>query len=89
MTHWRPSLTARIGARLLGLALLWSLRPEGAWLHRLVRASPSTTPAQFLLAVLCVLSASAGTALLLMGPGLWKPAPVARRWQHHGLPSGG
>lgn len=85
MTQWRPSLVTRIGARLLGLALLCSLWPQSAWLHRLVRASPATTPGQCLLAALCFLSASAGAALLMMGAGLWKPVTVARRWEAQSL----
>ena len=81
MAHWRPRPTAHIGLRLIGLALLVSLRPQAAWLHMLVRQSPSVTPLQLMLAASCFLSAAGGIVLLLLGPNLWKPAPVASRWQ--------
>lgn len=82
MSQWRPRPTTQIGLRLIGLALLASLRPQAAWLHMLVRQSPSVTPLQLMLASSCFISAAAGIALLLMGPGLWKPVRVARRWQN-------
>ncbi|WP_088185506.1 hypothetical protein [Sphingobium sp. Z007] len=81
MSHWRPRPAAHIGLRLIGLALLASLRLQAAWLHMLVRQSPSVTPLQLMVAASCFVSAAAGIALLLMGPDLWKPVRVASRWQ--------
>ena len=81
MAHWRPRPVAHIGLRLIGLALLASLRPQATWLHMLVRQSPSVTPLQLLLAASCFVSAAAGIALLLLGPNLWKPVRLASRWQ--------
>lgn len=81
MSDWRPRPAAQIGLRLLGLALIASLRPQSAWLHLLVRQSGAVTPVQLLLAASCFVSATAGAALLLLGPDLWKPVRVAARWQ--------
>lgn len=81
MSHWRPRPAAHIGLRLIGLALLASLRPQAAWLHMLVRQSPSVTPLQYMLAASCFVSAATGIALLLMGPDLWKPVRLASRWE--------
>ncbi|QGP79114.1 hypothetical protein [Sphingobium sp. CAP-1] len=85
MASWHPSLTARIGVRLIGIALLLGLRPESVRLHRLVEQSTTITPAQALLAATCFISASLGAMLLVCGPNLWKPVSVARRWHGHAV----
>jgi hypothetical protein len=79
MVDWHPRPAAQIGLRLLGLALIASLAPQGAGLRALIRQSSMITPAQLLLAAVCFVSASQGVALLLMGPDLWKPIAVASR----------
>ncbi|WP_066701261.1 hypothetical protein [Sphingobium amiense] len=81
MAEWRPGFAAKAALRLTGLALLAGLRPESRWLHAAVLRSAATTPAQALLAMLCFVTASAGVALLLLGPDLWKPVAVAPRWR--------
>ena len=83
MVNWHPRPAAQIGLRLLGLALIASLAPQGAELRAHVRQSSAITPTQLLLAAACFLSASLGVALSLLGPDLWKPIGVASRWHGH------
>lgn len=80
MEQWQPGAAAQIGLRLIGLGLLAGLAPESRWLHAAVAQSAAISPAQALLAMLCFLTASAGAALLMMGPELWRPVAVAPRW---------
>ncbi|WHO38541.1 hypothetical protein PMI04_018685 [Sphingobium sp. AP49] len=80
MNDWHPGWTTQIGLRLLGLALIAMLWPEGRALTTLVHIHPSVTGGQLLLAALAFLCASGGTALLLMGPDLWKPVRLSARW---------
>ena len=80
--HPRPA--AQIGLRLAGLALIASLAVQGALLRALVHHSATVTPEQLLSAAACFCSASFGSALLLLGPGLWTPVKIARRWQEDG-----
>ena len=84
MAHYRPRPAAQIGLRLVGLALIASLAVQGAMLRELVHHSAAVTPGQLLSAAACFCSASLGSALLLLGPGLWKPVTIARRWQEDG-----
>ena len=72
MHNWRPRWTLKIGLRLLGLALLATLWPEGRALAALAHGHPAVTIGQLSLAALAFLCASGGMALLLMGPDLWK-----------------
>lgn len=80
MNHWHSSWIARIGLRVVGLGLIAALWPEGRVLRALIHAQPAITGAQLLLAALSFLCASGGAALLLMGPGLWKPVRLSARW---------
>ena len=80
MQDWRPRWTLKIGLRLLGLALLATLWPEGRALAALAHGHPAVTIGQLSLAALAFLCASGGMALLLMGPDLWKPVRLADRW---------
>lgn len=80
MEQWQAGAAAQIGLRIVGLGLLAGLVPESRWLHAAVARSAAITPAQALLAMLCFLTASAGAALLTMGPELWRPVAVAPRW---------
>ena len=68
MHNWRPRWTLKIGLRLLGLALLATLWPEGRALAALAHGHPAVTIGQLSLAALAFLCASFGMALLLMGP---------------------
>ncbi|NWK98959.1 hypothetical protein DM806_25495 [Sphingobium lactosutens] len=82
MAYWHERLSARIGLRLAGLALLASVWPEDALLRTLVSANPAgeASPSQVLLAALLFMTASAGMALAVMGAGLWAPVTVSDRW---------
>lgn len=86
MTRWHDHWMAKIGLRIAGLMLLASAWPEEGLLHRLVMASPAAdmSPAQYLLAALLFLSATAGAALTAMGPRLWKPVTLSARWSNYG-----
>ena len=82
MIKWYERATAKIGLRLAGLALLalaWLFEKDLAALVR-AAAPDATTPAEVLLAMLLFLGASAGAALVIYGPGLWKKVQVAERW---------
>ncbi|KQN04426.1 hypothetical protein ASE85_05125 [Sphingobium sp. Leaf26] len=85
--HHRP--VARIALRLIGIALLASLEPQGKALRMMIRQSDRITPAQGLLAAICFACASLGAMLLFWGPALWQPVSVARRWQDHAVEDGG
>jgi hypothetical protein len=80
--HPRPA--AQITLRLAGLTLIASLALQGALLRALVHQCATVTPGQLLCAATCFCSASFGSALLLLGPGLWTPVTIARRWQEDG-----
>jgi hypothetical protein len=84
MADDHPHPTAQIALRLAGLALIASLALQGAMLRTLVQHSAAVTPGQLLCAAACFCSASFGSALLLLGPGLWTPVTIARRWQEDG-----
>ncbi|KAA9013287.1 hypothetical protein [Sphingobium limneticum] len=88
MICWHHRLVARIGLRLIGLALIASLRPQGAALRALVQQSAAITPGQILLAAACVVSASAGAMLFFWGPNLWQPVVIARQWHSHAAEEG-
>ncbi|KKW90834.1 MULTISPECIES: hypothetical protein [Sphingobium] len=82
MAPWYERWTAQIGLRLAGLLLLASAWPEGGLLRRLVLQNPAAgvDVTEFLLAALLFVSASAGAALIVMGPLLWKPVQLSARW---------
>lgn len=86
MAPWYERTGAKIGLRIVGLMLLISAWPEGGLLHRIVLATPATdmSATEFLLAALLFLTASAGAALVVMGPRLWKPVKLSARWERRG-----
>lgn len=84
MTAWHPTPAAHIGLRTLGGAMIASVVPQGRLLHMLVLRQPAVTPLQLLLAMIGFLCASLGVALVLMGPGLWKPVCLSPRWTTYG-----
>lgn len=84
MSHWHPRPTAQIGLRLLGLGLILCLEPLGHWLRLLMQQSGDVTPMQCVLGATCFISASMGAMLVTLGPDLWKPVQIGRRWHVHG-----
>ena len=82
MIKWHERAMAKVGLRIAGLALLalaWLFEKDLAALVR-AAAPDATTPTEFLLAMLLFLGASAGAALVIYGPGLWRKVQVAERW---------
>lgn len=82
MTQWYKKPGAQIGLRVAGLGLIISAWFECGVLRRLVMETPAAdmTGAEFLLGALMFLSASMGTALAIVGGGLWKPVQLSARW---------
>jgi hypothetical protein len=79
---WHETITARIGVRAAGALLLILVWGASHWLAHLIHAGAphDATPAEFLTGALLFTSATAGSALLTCGSGLWKKTPVAERW---------
>jgi hypothetical protein len=78
LTPWYRHWTAQVGLRVAGLALLLSGWPDIAALRN--DAALPTSCFDLALAALLFASVSAGAALTLFGPDLWKPARVSARW---------
>ncbi|MEC3912337.1 hypothetical protein U5A82_18210 [Sphingobium sp. CR2-8] len=70
MSDWHPRPAAQIGLRLIGVALIASLEPQGLWLRAIARHYGDGTPTQLLFAASCFVSASLGVILLMLGPDL-------------------
>ncbi len=91
MADWHDHVAAKILVRLAGVVLL-----TGAWalahlLARHVGTPPphSGTGTEFLIAANLFMCASAGAALLIVGPSLWAPVTLAPRWQVQREPRAG
>lgn len=82
MTQWFETWGAKVGLRVVGIALLASAWSECGLLRRLVVEIPAAdmTGREFLLGALMFLSASSGAALSVLGGGLWKPVKLSDRW---------
>lgn len=83
MTRWYESLSANIGLRAGGMALLGS---GGVVAIRLNQMAPSVsarepTSLMLLLAAILFLCGSAGSALIIAGPALWERVEVSDRWR--------
>lgn len=83
MKNWRKLWIARIGLRAGGGALIgvgWSLAVR---LHHMAQAGfpRDAMTGPMLLAAILFLCASAGSALLFVGPGLWDSVDVSERWR--------
>lgn len=83
MKKWHETRAANIGLRALGIALfgvgwLFALR-----LHHMVLVTGPRDPGalMILLSAATFFSASAGSALLFVGPGLWESVEVSERWR--------
>jgi hypothetical protein len=82
MIPWYRQSRVRIALHIAGLAILGSAYLEGARLCSMVHGHPGAeaSPGECLLAGLMILSASFGSALTVIGGGLWKPVRVSDRW---------
>ena len=83
MKKWHETRAANIGLRaggivLLGIGWLLALR-----LHHMAQSigPRDANSLMMLLSATAFLCASAGSALLFAGPGLWEPVEVAERWR--------
>ncbi len=83
MKKWHETRVANIGLRALGIVLVGI-----GWLFalRLHHMAPITGPRDpgalmIILSAATFLSASAGSALLFVGPGLWETVEVSERWR--------
>jgi hypothetical protein len=88
MKKWHETFAANIGLRALGIVLvgigwLFALR-----LHHMALITGPRDPGapMIILSAATFLSASAGSALLFVGPGLWESVEVSMRWRR--LPPG-
>lgn len=83
MKHRPESLSANIGLRAGGMALLATGWWVAARLHQIELAAPPRDNASLLmlLAAIVFLCGSAGSALLFVGPGLWETVEVSERWR--------
>ncbi|MGH6694590.1 hypothetical protein [Sphingopyxis sp.] len=83
MKRWHETLAANIGLRAMGIALfgigwLLALRLH----HMVLTTGPRDAGALMMfLSAATFLSASAGSALLFVGPGLWESVEVSARWR--------
>lgn len=83
MTKWHESAAANFGLRAAGLALLAVAWLVAVRLHQMSHTiSPrDATPLVMLLSAVLFLCASAGGALLFVGPGLWETVEISERWR--------
>lgn len=74
-------MAAHLGLRLAGVMLLILAWAVSVALSKLVdgQSGHPLTVVEFLLAALLFVSASLGTALALIGPGLWAPVILSDR----------
>lgn len=77
MKPWYETPLANIGLRIGGLFLL-----AASWWCALRLPHAQGDIARLMLAAAVFLNASAGSALLWEGAGLWEPVEVSERWQH-------
>ncbi|HWV59388.1 MAG TPA: hypothetical protein VN034_01950 [Sphingopyxis sp.] len=83
MTKWHESTAANIGLRATGLTLLaaaWWLAVRLHHMSQTILPRDATTPIILLSAIL-FLCASAGSALLFVGPALWETVEISERWR--------
>lgn len=83
MKKWHETLAANIGLRAGGIILLaigWLLALR---LHHMAQSigSRDMNSLMILLSAATFLCASAGSALLFVGPGLWESVEVSERWR--------
>lgn len=83
MRKWHEGFAANLGLRAGGVALLatgWLLAVR---LYHIAHGTPvrDATLLMMLLSAILFLCASAGSALLFVGPGLWETVEVSERWR--------
>lgn len=83
MEHWYKRPSASIGLRAAGLACLAISAAAAVRLHQLSQTLSvrEATSGMLLLSAIVFLAASAGSALLFVGPGLWETVEVSERWR--------
>jgi hypothetical protein len=83
MTGWHESLAANLGLRAGGMALLGGGWSAAIRLHHIALITPvrDMTGFAMLLAAIVFVCGSAGSALLVVGPGLWERGEVSERWR--------
>lgn len=83
MKKWHDGFAANIGLRAGGVALLGLGGATAVRLHHIALGVPAREPTAFMMALAAILflCGSAGSALLLVGPGLWETVEVSERWR--------
>ncbi len=83
MMKWHENLVASLGLRAGGMALLGSGWSAAVRLHHIALVTPvrDMTSVMMLLAAIVFICGSAGSALLVVGPGLWETTEVSERWR--------
>ena len=82
VTKWHETLAANIGLRAGGLVVLGFGWLAGAELYHVGQSHGhrDASAIELLLAAAAFLCASAGCALLFVGPGLWEEVRISERW---------
>ncbi|WP_156416979.1 hypothetical protein [Sphingopyxis sp. H050] len=88
MKNWHQTLAANVGLRAGGMLLLgfgWAVAMR---LHHMALGAPvrEAAPLTLALSAATFLCGSAGSALLLIGPGLWETVEVSERWRRLPMP---
>lgn len=82
MVRWHETLAARFGLRIGGLAVLSAAWLAASTLHAQVHSHPPAAEGWYDLGLctLLVVLAVVGSALLIVGPGLWKRVEIPSQW---------
>ncbi|HZG33274.1 MAG TPA: hypothetical protein VEZ59_08370 [Sphingopyxis sp.] len=83
MTKWHQTRPVDLGLRVVGAALLAAGWAIAVRLHQLAPAASPRDAGSLLLflSATAFLCASAGSALLFVGGGLWERVEVSERWR--------
>ncbi|WP_404477375.1 hypothetical protein [Novosphingobium sp. BL-52-GroH] len=82
MVRWYETLAARVGLRIGGLAVLSAAWLAASRLYAQVHSHPPAAAgwSELGLCTLLVALAVVGSALFIVGPGLWKQVEIPSRW---------
>lgn len=88
MKKWHEGWVGNLGLRAGGLGLLAIAWLAAQKLHSIAQVIPArdATPQMLLLSAILFLCASAGSALMWVGPGLWEVGEVSERWRRVAAP---